>query len=84
MGYKPSPRPSFDVPTAVRAADAVRHTWGDEDAGFVDDWIYVSSDRIHAIVFGLPILAVFGALICGAMMIGMVWMMLSMVSKGRH
>jgi quercetin dioxygenase-like cupin family protein len=54
MGYKPSPRPSFDVPTAIRAADALRHTWGDEDAGFVDDWIYVSSDRIHAIVFGLP------------------------------
>ena len=53
MGYKPSPRPSFDAPTAIRAADAVRHTWGDEAAGFVEDWIYVSSQRIHAIVFGL-------------------------------
>lgn len=53
MGYKPSPRPSFDGPTAIRAADAVRHTWGDEESGFVDDWIYVSSQRIHAIVFGL-------------------------------
>jgi quercetin dioxygenase-like cupin family protein len=53
MGYKPSPRPSFDGPTAIRAADAVRHTWGDEEAGFVEDWIYVSSQRIHAIVFGL-------------------------------
>ena len=39
---------------------------------------------VAAIVFRLPILAVFGALICGAMMIGMVWMMFSMVSKGRH
>ena len=54
MGYRPSPRPSFDAPTAIRASDAVRHTWGDEEAGFVEDWIYVSSELIHAIVFGLP------------------------------
>ena len=54
MAYRPSPRPSFDGPTVIRAADAVRHTWGDEETGFVEDWIYVSSQRIHAIVFGLP------------------------------
>jgi hypothetical protein len=30
---------------------------------------------IAAIVFGLPILAIFGSLMCGAMMIMMVWMM---------
>jgi len=54
MGYRPSPRPSFDGPTAIRAADAVRHTWGDAEAGFVEDWIYVSSELIHAIVFELP------------------------------
>ena len=54
MGYRPSPRPSFDAPTVIRASDAVRHTWGDEEAGFVEDWIYVSSELIHAIVFGLP------------------------------
>ena len=53
MGYKPSPRPSFETPTVIRAADAVRHTWGDEEAGFVEDWIYVSSQQIHVIVFGL-------------------------------
>ncbi len=53
MGYKPSPRPSFETPTVIRAADAVRHTWGDEAAGFVEDWIYVSSQQIHVIVFGL-------------------------------
>lgn len=39
---------------------------------------------LAAIVFSLPILAVFGVLMCGAMMIGMVWMMFAMVSKGRH
>jgi len=54
MGYRPSPRPTFSEPTPIRAADAVRHVWGDEDSGLVDDWIYVSSERIHAIVFGLP------------------------------
>lgn len=39
---------------------------------------------VVAIVFGIPVLAVFGALMCGAMMIAMVWMMFSMVAKGRH
>jgi quercetin dioxygenase-like cupin family protein len=53
MGYKPSPRPSFDKPTVLRADAVVRHTWGDEAAGLVEDWIYVSSQLIHAIVFGM-------------------------------
>jgi quercetin dioxygenase-like cupin family protein len=53
MGYRPSPRPAFDAPTLIRAEDAVRHVWGDEESGRVRDWIYVSSQRIHAIVFGL-------------------------------
>jgi hypothetical protein len=39
---------------------------------------------VGAIVFDVPILAALGALFCGAMMIGMVWMMFSMASKGRH
>ncbi len=47
MGYKPSPRPTFSEPTPIRAADAVRHVWGDEESGLVQDWIYVSSERIH-------------------------------------
>jgi quercetin dioxygenase-like cupin family protein len=54
MGYKPSPRPTFERPTAILRDRAVRHTWGDEEAGFVEDWIYVSSGLLHAIVFGLP------------------------------
>jgi len=54
MGYKPSPRPTYEAPTVIRADEAVRHVWGDDEAGLVDDWIYVSSSRIHAIVFGLP------------------------------
>jgi hypothetical protein len=39
---------------------------------------------VVAIVFSLPILAIFGALMCGVMMIGMVWMMFAMVSNGHH
>jgi hypothetical protein len=39
---------------------------------------------VAAIIFSLPILAIFGALVCGAMMIGMAWMMFSMASKSRH
>ena len=39
---------------------------------------------VAAIVFEIPILAAFGALMCAAMMIGMVWMMLSMALKNRH
>lgn len=53
MGYKPSPRPSFDRPTALPFAEVVRHTWGDVGAGLVDDWIYVSSGLLHTIVFGM-------------------------------
>jgi hypothetical protein len=37
-----------------------------------------------AIVLGLPVLAALGAIACGAMMIGMMWMMFSMASKSGH
>jgi quercetin dioxygenase-like cupin family protein len=52
--YAPSPRPSYAVPTLVDASTVTRHIWGDDQASEVADWIYVSSDRIHALVFGLP------------------------------
>jgi quercetin dioxygenase-like cupin family protein len=53
MGYRPSPRPTFEGPTAIRADDAVRHVWGDEESGLVRDRIYVSSGLLHALVFEL-------------------------------
>ena len=53
MGYSPSPRPTFDRPTALPFAGVTHHTWGDPEAGLVDDWIYVSSGLLHAIVFGM-------------------------------
>ena len=49
-----SPRPSFDGPALIRRRDVTRHVWGDPAAGEVFDWIYVSTERIHMLVFGLP------------------------------
>lgn len=54
MAYKSSPRPVFDGPTPIPYAKVTRHIWGDEAAGNIDDWIYVSSDKIHQLVFGMP------------------------------
>jgi quercetin dioxygenase-like cupin family protein len=51
--YVASPRPTFDAATAIRYQDATRHVWGDDGSGEVMDWIYVSSDKIHQLVFGL-------------------------------
>jgi quercetin dioxygenase-like cupin family protein len=51
--YRPSPRPTFEAPTHITRQAAVRHIWGDPEAGEVADWIYVSSGLIHALVFGL-------------------------------
>jgi mannose-6-phosphate isomerase-like protein (cupin superfamily) len=54
MSYAASPRPTFDAPTAIPYDRVTRHLWGDDAAGRVDDWIYVSSGKIHQLVFGLP------------------------------
>ena len=54
MAYKSSPRPVFDGPAPIPYDKVTRHIWGDEAAGLVDDWIYVSSDKIHQLVFGMP------------------------------
>jgi hypothetical protein len=39
---------------------------------------------VAAIVFSVPVLAALGTLMCGAMMVGMVWMMFLMASKGHR
>ena len=49
-----SPRPTFDKPTAIPYEQATRHVWGDAGSGQVLDWIYVSSSKIHQLVFALP------------------------------
>lgn len=50
----PSPRPSYAGATPIRASQTALHLWGDAEAGEVADWIYVSNERIHHLVFGLP------------------------------
>ena len=52
--YRPSPRPEFPGPTLIRRAMAVRHLWGDEESGRVDDWIYLSNRNLHVLEFALP------------------------------
>ena len=51
--YAPSPRPRYDRPTLITDVTVTRHIWGDDEAHQVADWIYASTDRIHAMVFGL-------------------------------
>lgn len=53
MGYSASPRPEFPGPAHIPYEDVTRHLWGDPVAGEVSDWIYVSSQKIHQLVFGL-------------------------------
>jgi quercetin dioxygenase-like cupin family protein len=55
-----SPRPSFDRPTHIAYENATRHVWGDDVSGKVIDWIYVSSGKIHQLVFSMPMGGRFG------------------------
>ena len=54
MAYSPSPRPTYDGPAHIPYAAITRHLWGDSVAGEVADWMYVSSNHIHQIMFALP------------------------------
>jgi quercetin dioxygenase-like cupin family protein len=47
-------------PGAVRAADVALKLWGDDASGYVNDWIYVSNDKIQQLVFSLAPGARFG------------------------
>jgi quercetin dioxygenase-like cupin family protein len=53
--YHPSPRPTFDRPTAIPRGRAQRHVWGDPESGEILDWIYVSSEKIHQLLFEIPV-----------------------------
>ncbi|MHB1928311.1 MAG: cupin domain-containing protein [Acidimicrobiales bacterium] len=48
-----SPRPTYSGPSPVPLSEAAMHLWGDAEAGEVADWIYVSNERIHHLMFGL-------------------------------
>jgi quercetin dioxygenase-like cupin family protein len=49
-----SPRPAFSSPAHIPYEDATRHLWGDGVSGEVVDWIYVSGEKIHNLVFSVP------------------------------
>ena len=53
MTYKPSPKPDFDKPTHIKYDSMETHIWGDDIAGKVKDWIYVSNLSLHQIIFGM-------------------------------
>jgi len=56
MRYKPQVPPDtrkYSEPARILDRDAPRFLWGDDDAGFVSDWIYGSSDDIHLMSFAL-------------------------------
>jgi len=55
MNYAASPRPTFDGPAHIPYEAVTRHLWGDTESGEVADWIYVSSNQIHQLMFGLPV-----------------------------
>ena len=41
-------------PGPVRAGEALVRLWGDDEAGWVNDWVYVSSERLYQIVLSMP------------------------------
>lgn len=51
---RPTPRPTFDRPTAIGAAERTRHVWGDAASGFVLDRVYLSSQMLHVLEFSMP------------------------------
>lgn len=54
MARRPTPRPTYPLPTVIRPDEVTRHLWGDETSGFVGDEVLVSSSRLHALIFTLP------------------------------
>lgn len=46
-------RPTYDHPTFIPYEKTSTLLWGDDSAGHVSDWVYVSTDKIHHLVFGL-------------------------------
>ena len=51
---------SYDKATLIKGADAPRFLWGDSEAGYVSDWIYGSSPKIHMMSFEMTVGSRFG------------------------
>ena len=53
MTYKPSPKPNFFKPTHIDYNKMETYLWGDNESGNVRDWIFVSNESLHQIIFGI-------------------------------
>lgn len=54
MKRRQTPRPELDKPTVITSTNVSKHLWGDEEAGFVADRIFASSDKIHQLEIQMP------------------------------
>ena len=53
MTYKPLLSQISHEPTHIVYKKMETYMWGDDEAGKVKDWIYVSNESLHQIIFGL-------------------------------
>jgi mannose-6-phosphate isomerase-like protein (cupin superfamily) len=51
---------AYEKATLIKAAEVSRFLWGDQKAGYVSDWIYGSSPKIHMMSFEMAVGARFG------------------------
>jgi quercetin dioxygenase-like cupin family protein len=51
MNRPPSPRTAFTGPTHIPFETTIRRMWGDKDSGKVPDWVYISGEKIHQLIF---------------------------------
>jgi quercetin dioxygenase-like cupin family protein len=54
------PALTFDRPTRIPRDGTTKHVWGDDVSGQTTDWIYISTDEVSQIVFGMPVGGRFG------------------------
>ena len=51
---------AYGKASLIPASSAPRFLWGDEKAGYVSDWIYGSSPKIHMMSFEMDVGSRFG------------------------
>lgn len=60
MTRRATPRPVYDQPQVVTPESVTRHLWGDHVSGYVGDEVLLSTERLHALIFTLPVGGAFG------------------------
>jgi quercetin dioxygenase-like cupin family protein len=54
------PALTLDEPAVVPYGRTSKHVWGDDESGQTTDWIYISTEDVSQIVFGMPVGGHFG------------------------